>query len=418
MENKKIRHHDITLRLEPEDGNLHAIDVIDIGGTGELSFYLGNRFDVLSVEQDKRKLDWEVKNKENLTTRYGVDAWDNKVPLKIGWEGSLDSFEGYRVCIIKKDLVELSGFCWWFPTLEPQSQFERFTYDLEIELPNHWNIVTPGEEIKNHSRFRYPQEIEDIFLCASPLLKLFQKECCDVNLKLYIPKSLIKFSETLIDDFSSSIELCTDLFGGLKEGNGGIGVISPRGKGGAEWGFERDGLWVVGEAFAKYLIDNDWKVNELSKSLSLHETIHGWFGIGVEFNEPWLAEAITQYLEVILTSMMYEDQDIAKKYFEHYRDRIEKHSVEEDKPIKDYCFLDNMYTHWYLKGSWAFWDLEATVGRNDLLELFRKIYQNNIDETITYQNFKRTLENTFEIESKFMEHWFEKKGFDPWFRGS
>jgi len=417
MVSQKIRHHDITLKLEPEKGSLSAIDIIDISGTGELSFYLGNRFDILSVEQENRNLDWDVEKKDKLTTRYKVNQWDReKGPLKIKWKGKVESFEGYSVCIIRKDLVELSGFCWWFPTIEPQCQFESFTYDLEVEFPKDWNIVTPGEEIKISSLFRYQREIEDIFLCASPLLECFQKDVRNITLKLYMPENLRKFKEKLMDDFSSSIELCTDLFGELKEDNGGTGVISPRGRDGAEWGFERDGLWVIGDSFVKYLIDNDWKIEGLYKSLSLHETIHGWFGIGVKFKEPWLAEAITQYLEVILTSMMYEEPDQDKKYFEWYRDRVEEHLTKNDRPIKDYNFLDNMYTHWYLKGSWAFWDLEAKVGQKELLDLFGNIYQDNIDGTINHEEFTKILADNLDIEPNFMEHWFGEKGFDPWYR--
>ncbi len=418
MNSNKIEHHEVRLKLEPENGTLKAIDRIYISGSDKLNFHLGNRFDLLSIEQDLEDLDWIVEEKGKLTTRYVVKGLDpEKDPLKMMWEGTLDSFENYGVCIIRKDLVELSGFCWWFPTIEPQSQFERFTYDLKVEIPDKWKVVTPGKEIKNDLRhFRYRREIEDIFICASPSLKPFRRNCCDITLELYVPDSLRKFKEELMDDFSSSIELCSDLFGKLKEDNGGLAVISPRGKDGAEWGFERDGLWVVGDTFARYLIENDWKVDGMWKSLSLHETIHGWFGIGVEFKEPWLAEAITQYLEVILTAMMFDELDLEKKYFDHYRDRVEERLAKEDRPVKEYTFTDNMYTHWYLKGSWAFWDLEEAVGREELLEFFRKIYQNNLDDSLSQREFTKILEKNFDLESSFMEHWFEETGFDPLYR--
>ncbi len=413
----KIKHHDITLKIDPKLGTLKAKDMMEVSGDEELRFYLGNRFDIISIKQGKKSLDWEVEEEGKLTTRYMVKDRDiKKDPVEINWKGNLSSFQGYRVSIIRGDLVELSGFCWWFPTIEPQSQFESFTYDLKVDLPGDWTIVTPGEIMGDGGKYRYSRKIEDIFLCASPILETFQKECCGVNLELHIPKDMIKFKEVLMDDFSSSIELCTKLFGPLKKGNGGIGIVSPRGKEGAECGFERDGLWVVGDLFTKYLIDNDWKVDSLPKSLSLHETIHGWFGIGVDFKEPWLAEAITQYLEVILTAMMYDEADIEKKYFDSYRERVEKHLAENDRPIKEYRFLDNMYTHWYLKGSWAFWDMEAAVGRDGLLELFSKIYQDYIGDTITHMEFRRISESCLDIEPDFIEYWFEDKGFEPVFR--
>ncbi len=413
----RIKNHDITLKIEPKQGTLKASDRVKISGDERFRFYLGNRFDVLSIKQGDRCLDWEVDKKRKLMTRYSVDNWDSEDSLlEINWEGTVSSFQGYKVCIIKEDLVELSGFCWWFPTIEPQSQFESFTYDLKLDLPEDWTAITPGESIGEKSRYRYTRKIEDIFICASPLLDTFERECCGLDIEMHIPKEIINFKEVLIDDFSSSIELCTTLFGPLKKGNGGIGIISPRGKEGAEWGFERDGLWVVGDLFTKYLIDNDWKIENLPKSLSLHETIHGWFGVGVDFKEPWLAEAITQYLEVILTAMMNDEMDVDMKYFNSYRERLEKHLAQDDRPVKELTFLDDMYTHWYLKGSWAFWDLEASVGRDRLLELFRMIYRDFVGKKISYEKFKNISEEKLDLSPDFMEDWFEEKGFEPIYR--
>jgi len=413
----KIKHHDITLKIEPKQGTLKASDRVKISGHERFRFYLGNRFDVLSIKQGDRCLDWEVDEKRKLMTRYSVDNWDSEGSLlEINWEGAVSSFQGYKVCIIREDLVELSGFCWWFPTIEPQSQFESFTYDLELDLPEDWTAITPGESIGKKSRYRYTRKIEDIFICASPLLDTFERECCGLDIEMHIPKEIIKFKEVLIDDFSSSIELCTKLFGSLKKGNGGIGIVSPRGKEGAEWGFERDGLWVVGDLFAEYLIDNDWKIDDLPKSLSLHETIHGWFGVGVDFKEPWLAEAITQYLEVILTAMINDKTDVEEKYFNSYRERLEKHLAQDDRPVNELTFLDDMYTHWYLKGSWAFWDMEASVGRDRLLELFRIIYRDFVGDKLSYEKFKRISEEKLDLSPDFMEHWFEEEGFEPIYR--
>lgn len=384
----------------PEEGRLKAAD--ELRYVGELSFYLGNRFRLTSIRQGEKELGWEVSDKKKYTTRYKVKAQGE---VRIEWEGELDSYQGYRVCIIREDLVELSGFCWWFPTMERQSQLEDFTYELKVDLPEGWTSVTPGKKVDE--KYIYDREIEDIFLCASPKLKLLRR---DFPLKYYIPEDLMEHSEILIKDFLASLELCTDKFGDLREENGGTAVISPRGEDGAEWGFERDGLWVVGDTFARYLIKNDWKMNELYKSLSMHETIHGWFGIGVNFEEPWLAEAITQYLEVVLTAELWDSPEQVGEYFDDYRKRI-KDDISE-KAINGYDITENMYTQWYLKGSWAFWDLEAVIDREDLIDFLSDIYKNYLGKTISYRTFKEEFKKRFEIEN-FFEHWFETGGFEP-----
>ena len=401
----KILHHDLEVILFPEEGRLKAAD--NIRYIGEMSFYLGNRFRLKSIREGEKELGWDVLEKGKHTTRYKVKA---EGEVRIEWEGKLDSYQGYQVCIIREDLVELSGFGWWFPTMERQSQLEDFTYELTVELPEGWTCVTPGKRVGN--KYIYHRGIEDIFLCASPKLNLYKR---DFPMDYYIPETLMEHSEVLIKDFLDSLELCTEKFGDLKEENGGTAVISPRGKDGAEWGFERDGLWVVGDTFARYLIENHWKIKNRYKSLAMHETIHGWFGIGVDFEEPWLAEAITQYLEVILTAELWESPDLVRDYFEDYRKRI-KDDISE-KAINEYDITENMYTQWYLKGSWAFWDLEAVIKREELMDFLRDIYQNYLGKTISYRTFKEEFRKRFEIEN-FLEHWFESGGFQPFSPGA
>jgi|GEM_PF-1000643 len=417
----KIKHHDLFVIIRPGLGTLHAVDTLDISGEDDLTFHLGNRFTIQSVEQDGGYLDWDVEERGKLYTKYRVQNWDpDSGGVMIKWVGVVRSFEGYKVSIISSELVELSGFCGWFPTLESQSQFESFTYDLVIDIPKDWTVVTPGEDKNEDERIRryhYDRPIEDIFICASPKFELIQEDVCDIPLKLYLSDDFTHAKEELMDDFVSSVRLITEMFGGLEEENGGTAIVSPRGKEGAEWGFERDGLWVVGQSFCEYLIENDWKVGDLPKSLSLHETIHGWFGIGVDFEEPWLAEAITQYLEVVLTSMMYDDPDIVDSYFEQYHQRVLDHMEGEDRPIHEYTFLDDMYVPWYLKGSWAFWDLEFKVGREEIMLLLKNIYTDHLGRTLSYDDFLEIVAENFGSQEKdVVRHWFEEKGFRPKYR--
>jgi len=47
----KIKHHDLFVIIRPELGTLHAVDTLDISGEDDLTFHLGNRFTIQSVEQ-------------------------------------------------------------------------------------------------------------------------------------------------------------------------------------------------------------------------------------------------------------------------------------------------------------------------------------------------------------------------------
>lgn len=49
-------------------------------------------------------------------------------------------------------------------------------------------------------------------------------------LVLYLRESMQDYFTKIMDDSTYSLKFCTEHFGQLKECNGGLGVISPRGK--------------------------------------------------------------------------------------------------------------------------------------------------------------------------------------------
>ncbi|GAG96303.1 unnamed protein product, partial [marine sediment metagenome] len=191
---------------------------------------------------------------------------------------------------------------------------------------------------------------------------------------------------------------CEELFGKMIPGTGGTAVISLR-KDGEEWGYERGNIWVVGDNFASYWLKNKKIIHGLTKSLAAHESIHAWFGIGVAFKEDWLAEAITQYLEVIITSLIYDEHDLPEKYFEWYQERILNTLKIEDKAIADFIITENTYVYWYLKGSWAFWDFEHKFGRSKVLDFLSLIYKKYKNKSINFETFRTEANLYFKEET-------------------
>lgn len=418
----RVVHHDLEVHFDPEHHGLVAADrLYTSGDSSEFLFYLGKRLAVSEATQGGRRLGVEVAEDRRSSTRYRLRGWDPlgaEVVLK--WEGTIERFEGAKVCIISPRLVELSGFGRWFPTIESDSQLERFTYRLDAGLPPGWDLVTPGISDRGNPKERHYERlrpIEDIFICAAPSFECDEVIVSNHLYRLYTAGLRDHERQTLALDFSRSLDAMHCHFGPMIPGRGGTAVISPRGAEGAEWGFERGDMWVMGDAMVRPLVENNWILDSFAPgqmSLALHETIHFWIGLGLEFSEPSLPEAITQYLQNVLGEEMFGDPDLAGRYFQSYVPRIKEQLAQDDRPIMDVAFTDNFYVQWYLKGSWALWDLEASTGRTPLLRALGDLYRKHAGRCIDYDTVANELASSLGPElHEHLRYWFKEGGFAP-----
>ncbi len=421
----RILHHDLSVSLVPEKSFLAAKDRLNIaGGAGDvdLLLYLGNHFALTGAWQDGHRLGIEVVEERRRSRRHRLIGWDSSgPPVEVRWEGTYDSFEGSKVCIISSQLIELSSFGYWFPSVSPYSEYESFTYGLEVDLQPDWDLVTVGTsehgDVKRRS-YRRQRPIGDIFLCAVPRFDCTLDQGDGGVTRVYSVGLDEKTRHAVSYDYRRCITLMARHFGPMLPGRGGVVVISPRGAEGEQWGFERGDLWVIGDLFAQEIVETNWRppYSTGPMSLSLHETIHSWFGLGLEFNDPWLVEAITQYLQVVLGEELFQQPGLAEACFDSYVPRVLTKLEKDDRAISALTWLDNPYEQWYLKGSWALWDLEAATGRGPVLAALASIYRRHAGERIAYAEFEVELDGflgTAAAVKGHLRHWFGGNGFAP-----
>jgi hypothetical protein len=424
MNGLRVVHHDLRVALRPEEGTLAATDTLFLAGeAAELSVYLGAGFTLTTAAQEGRSLSVEVVEEQKRLRRYRIAGWDPaRMTVTLGWEGEVGEFQLSGVCAVCPRVVELSGFGAWFPTVMPSCYDERFTYRLVVDLPPDWDLVTPGISLDGDLRRRRREQrhpIEDIFVCATPRFDGSEAEVDGRLLRIYSSGLEPSVRDALVNDYVRSVQVMERHFGPMLPGRGGVAAVSPRSPQGEEWGYERGDLWVVGDAFVTEMVGNDWWPEYLPgpMSPSLHETIHSWFGLGLPFAQPWLVEAVTQYLQVVLSEEMFGRAGLAEAYFQSYVPRILASLADDDRPISELTLADNPYEQWYLKGSWAFWDLEAAVGRRALLETLAQVYRRHVPEVVDYHGFVRETCGLLRrpLEDHF-GHWFSGRGFSPRWR--
>lgn len=111
---------------------------------------------------------------------------------------------------------------------------------------------------------------------------------------------------------------------------------------------------------------------------------------------------------------MFNSPGLAGKFFESYVPRINEQPAKDERPITSLTYNDYHYVQWYLKGSWAFWDLEASVGRGSLLQALSSVYRKHAGREIDYDTFVRALGLSLGADvSAHFDHWFKDRGFEP-----
>ncbi|GAG96306.1 unnamed protein product, partial [marine sediment metagenome] len=94
-----------------------CIDTIEfVSLKKEIELYLGKRFVLNKILQNENEIQFKEIVEGKITKKYLIESLDPQHNvITFEWMGKIDSFEGYRVCIIRSDVVELSGFCGSFP---------------------------------------------------------------------------------------------------------------------------------------------------------------------------------------------------------------------------------------------------------------------------------------------------------------
>lgn len=418
----QIEHHALKLSLEPAHGNLAACDMLTVSGDGPLQVHLNRRLDLTDARQGDRELTVVPGDQDKLVRCYSLPDWSpDSGPVTLCWHGTLNVYESYRVCAILPDSVELSGFAAWFPTINRQARLEPgFTYELTVDLPDDWEIVSPGitrDYDTKRRAFRSSEPTNDIPLCAAPSwdCSVVETKACDFRAySRGLPDAdLARF----LADCSRSANAMERRFGPLPAGWGGACVLSPRGPEAALWGYQRGDVWLFAKAWFSKLLAADWALPEAPGPMaaSLHETIHFWIGRTLGFSNPWLEEATTQYLEACLTSEVIDHPtDCAAIHFEAYRKAIATELSKRDVAVADMTYEGSNYVYWYYKGSWTFWDLEAAVGRAALINALAGVYSDNVGTVIDEERFVAGLSAKLgrDLVPHF-RHWFHETGFAP-----
>ncbi len=202
------------------------------------------------------------------------------------------------VNMISASLVELAGYCGWFPMPESNGDF---SYALRISLPEDFVAVSDGDLVSSATDdgrtervFRRERPGFDIPLVAAPRLKSRSREMAGISAEVYYRDLPDDVADSVLKDMLTGADFLARRLG-PPSGRGRIAcVYSPR----RGWGYSRQPLMVIPERAVLGPAAGPAARAERYHG-NLHEIAHFWWNLGdASTSDDWLNEAPAEFCAV------------------------------------------------------------------------------------------------------------------------
>lgn len=388
-------HHDLKVVLDPGGRRFTAEDRITVpeNSLRDLHFSLHKGLEPISLTSGATL----VRNSESEGA-VPLETYSLKLPpgintfvLKFGGEvyhplapvGD-ETARGARDTpgTISEEGVFLSGGSHWYPEFGEG----LITFDLEVNLPRDWDVVSQGERMlheltdgSKRVRWRCPYPQEEIYVAANRFFE-FSRSSRDVQALVFLRQP----DRELADRYLVATGRYLNMYDGL------IGPYPYKKFALVEnfWetGYGMPSFTLMGPKVIRFpfIIDSSYP----------HEILHNWWGNGV-FPDPesgnW-SEGLTAYLS---DHLIQEQRGTASQY---RRDTLQKYtdyvSQEKDFPLSQFRSRHSSATEaiGYGKALMFFHMLRMELGDQDFVNGLRDFYQNNKFEFASFDDIRKSFE--------------------------
>ncbi len=419
----KIRaeEYNIEINFEPEKGFLHAKALVKFQTDmllDALELELNPKLRILAITDDQdRSLTFErgrlhgspkflVRLAELTAGEFALTFTYEGAPLE-GHFGGLD--------YVNKDGILLRDEARWYPSVDDLSAFTR--NDFTIAVPNHWQAFTSGALVASDSaglnetyRWKTAQPVSSRSIVALPKRsqscipdsvesegdsKLKPLSACYVGAQAVAGRQVtaraltaLQYFGDALGNYSNSRLLILEGFPGAQSG---VGYSAP-------------GLMVASAGALKSADDPGYEPEFLP-----HEIAHQWFPIEVALasqEDGWLAESLAEYLALRYlekTNPLQARRMVARELSDalapgplrplHLGLKL---FALEPWPIT--------YATLYERGMLVFRTLESVIGRENVDEALRELYQSKAGSSASIADFQGVCE---EVSGKTLGWFFD-----------
>ena len=394
-------HHDLHVKLEPSESLITVSDHIQLPLDSMDSFDFSLRSSLLVSTQDA-VLTTVGKSKHGLISYYRLSELPENRKVKLDYRGKFktnktpDQFGMPEYLLSNEGMYLDSSSAWW-----PQfKQFPWITFNLQVEAPSNWEIISQGRRQKVNGAFHFvmPQPQDDVFLLGGKFVR-YQQIQDNVELVIYLLEADARLAENYLQATAHYINFYSDLIGPYPYAK--FAIVENR--------------WQTGYGMPSFTLLGSRVIRLpfiLHTSLP-HEIVHNWWGNGVyvDYSDGNWSEGLTAYQSDHLDS---EQRNQGAAYRRKALERYANFAAEaRDFPLANFRarHSDASQAIGYSKSLMLFHMLRQQVGNEIFNQRIRQFWQRYQFQTASYRDLIQTLlaDNKSETDT-FVSQWLHRSG--------
>jgi len=411
---KPVIHHELTIKLYPEEGRLVAEDLITVPGNfpDVLGFSLHAGLELSSTTPGII-----LTRERGPAGEFPIESFTVKIPFglktfEIKYGGTIyhsiepygkEQARGFRMTpgIISKEGVYLSGNSLWYPKFEGH----MVTFNLDVELPSGWDAVSQGErtihdyrEDNMQVRWVSTENQDEIYLVAGKFTEYMQSTG-NIQAMVFFRTPEKELADRYLDATAQYITMYEKLIG--------------------QYPYKKfalvENFWETGLGMPSFTLLGPKIIRFpfIINSSYPHEILHSWWGNSVypDYSSGNWSEGLTAYLS---DHLIKEQQGNAKEYrqetLQKYADYVTKG---KDFPLTEFRSRHSSPSEavGYGKSLMFFHMLRQELVDKVFIDGLRDFYREKKFQFASFNDLKKSFEKVSGKDLKvFSDQWITRQG--------
>ncbi len=425
-------HHEIDVRLTPNENFLSATDTITIPQSyakDGLKFKINSNLNVELMSSDiNLTLSEKDRNAEDLGMDRDNDSQDSIVKVNVYELNGLTLGKDNKITLslsgkinnpikqlgeeyargfssspglIEERGVYLAGATYWIPTVDDA----LITYNLDVELPKGWSSVSQGERQRNedvgdlhHDRWNAPTPTEEIYVIGAEFTQ-YEMPVGNVSAMAYLRTPDDAMAEKYLETTAQYMEMYRELLGPYPYTK--FALVENF----WETGYGMPSFTLLGSQIIRFPF--------ILHSSYPHELLHNWWGnsVYIDFDTGNWAEGLTAYMaDQLVAEQRGGGADYRRSTLQKYTNYVDDST---DFPLREFLGRTDAPTEavGYGKTSMVFNMLREQVGDEDFKRSLQKFYRDHKYSVGRWDDIREAFEAVTSKDLKpFFDQWVDGVG--------
>lgn len=394
-------HHELHVTLEPEHSRIRVVDQVQFpeDSAESINFILHSS---LSVQAKNATLKIIGESEQGRLRHYHLNRLSPSRNIQLSYQGEISSKRIRKLfnmpeSVLSKEMVYLDGGSGWVPYFSAQSDI---TFNLTVNAPEGWEIISQGKRQKTNNSFRYemPLPQDEIYLLGGRF-KRYQQQMDNLETEVYLLEENKQLAEQYLQASAEYLLFYSELIAPYPYAK--FAVIENR--------------WQTGYGMPSFTLLGSRVIRLpfiLHSSLP-HEILHNWWGNGVYIDPNggnW-SEGLTAYLsDHLIQEQRGKGSIYRRKALERYTNFAAK---EHDFALSQFHSRHDEASQaiGYSKSLMLFHMLRELSGQETFKHNIKKLWQRYRFKQVSFADVIRQLftgnDQQYEL---FVKQWLNQPG--------